>query len=201
MPTSTFAPHENDVGTFRHRYYKAQGRNKLPRSVLRESPAFWKELVGGDHHERSFYQVRDNNSKNGRNVVTLTGTYAHSKDGKMLPRHQPFADFGRANADGWQVAIVQDDNLLNMINEHGYRCSKLAYPTCFVIAGVDVDLEDAVKFLISLKAPYDDPKNLASFCGGSGTAKGNGKRGVKRGAEPPVAQQSKQGGEDSASTR
>jgi len=79
----------------------------------------------------------------------------------------------------YKVALVHGD--------HSQSDGLLPYAFCFIIGGKDTDLVDAVKFLISCKAPYEDNKELLADyeetvddtveAGGGGGGDGNSKRG------------------------
>ncbi|CAE6969951.1 unnamed protein product [Symbiodinium sp. CCMP2456] len=168
MPCVTLAVTDADVGAFQHRYYFKKHGAQLP-------PKVWKEFRGmnmqvrlnqGDVHARSFYQVRlqDDGTptpKNIHNTLVLGGSLPDPRNDSAL------SEFGTTNADGFQVAFV--DN-----RESNDFQGKMPYSSCYAMAGRDVDIADAVKFLVSCKAPYNHKENIENLCG-AGRSKGQGK--------------------------
>ena len=60
-----------------------------------------------------------------------------------------------------------------------YFQGKMPYSLCYAMAGRDVDIADAVKFLVSCKAPYNYQENIENLCGAgrsNGQGKGKGRR-------------------------
>ncbi|CAE7380537.1 unnamed protein product [Symbiodinium natans] len=171
MPYEKIAVTDADVGAFQHRYYFKKHGAQLPPKVWKEFKALRRQvhLNEGDVHARSFYQVRlqDDGAptpKNVSNTLVLAGSYGLNDSA--------LTEFGTTNTDGFQVAMVDNTE------SNDFR-GRLPYKDCFAIAGSDVDVADAIKFLVSCKAPYNDPENIRNLCGarrGKGEGKGKGRR-------------------------
>lgn len=179
MPTQTFSPGETWPNSFRCRYYAdgpGQSHSFLSARNKRDFPYLENEFHRGDYHAHHFHQIRLNsatgmpeNKKNKDNMVIMTGTY--------YIRGRGFAEFGRLNSEGWQVAEISTNNFRTP--DGGARTP---YPICAIIAGKDVDLEDAARFLASMKrsSRFICEENIRNLCGVRGAVQGGGKGRGKR---------------------
>ena len=127
MPCVTITVTDADVGAFQHRYYFKKHGAQLPPKVWREfrSMNMQVRLNHGDVHARSFYQVRLQDGgaptpKNIHNTLVLGGSLPDPRNDSAL------REFGTTNADGFQVAFV--DN-----RESNDFQGRTPYSSCFAI--------------------------------------------------------------------